>query len=122
MDVSEHLPLMPKKKVADEIRYIYHNEAVFRSFIDVLVEVAVDKVLLPMYNIPQVRASQRFTQWTDAWYFLDGFKDGAVAITGVGSKADYCNGNVSHALDVFWYNWDDYIYYADAKFSNEAWN
>lgn len=45
----------------------------------------------------------------DVYYYLAGFKDGSVAITGDDSKLTKCNGYISSALDTFWYNWAPYF-------------
>jgi len=37
--------------------------------------------------------------------YLEGLKDGTVALTGDDSKLYLCNGNVTAAKAVFWDNW-----------------
>ena len=36
---------------------------------------------------------------------LNGFKDGIVGVTGSDSLFSYCNGNISQATDVMYYNY-----------------
>jgi hypothetical protein len=49
--------------------------------------------------------ANRILAWTDSWWFLNGFKDGAILVTGNNSKWTYCNGNITDTNDVFWYNY-----------------
>lgn len=58
----------------------------------------------------------------DVYYFLAGFKDGAVAITGDESKLSLCNGYVSSSLDTWALNWMPYFEDTATKLNADNWN
>lgn len=58
----------------------------------------------------------------DIYYYIAGFKDGSVAITGSDSKASLCNGYISSSLDTWWYNWEPYFQDTATKLDANNWN
>jgi len=49
--------------------------------------------------------------------YVEGLKDGTVALTGDDSKLSLCNGNITNAKAVFWDNWIK-IFGTEEKISN----
>ena len=44
-------------------------------------------------------------EFKDFLDYVEGLKDGTVALTGDDSKLSLCNGNITNAKAVFWDNW-----------------
>lgn len=117
MDIVEELPFAPKTGVVDVFKDVYHEQVVVRSFVDVICEAVLNTFILPAYDMPTVRASQRLASFMDAVRWMNGFKDGIVGMTEDDSKLQLCNNNITNAPNVFYYNWVPFINEASTKFS-----
>ena len=75
---------------------------------DITSELLLDKVLLPSYGMPKVTQGntvQQMDHFDDIFWFVDGFKNGVVMITGEDSKLYKCNKNITDFKKVYWDNW-----------------
>lgn len=100
---------------------IYESQPVVKSFMNIISETIIDSILLPSFGMPRVQANQQLDEFGDVFQFLDGLKDGTVAITGTDSKLFLCDGNVSATLDVWWFNWQPYTVDVGTKFDTVNW-
>jgi hypothetical protein len=63
--------------------------------------------------------TMRIDEYWDILDFLNGFKDGAVRVTGEESKLYYCNGNLSDSINVFYNNYAPYFSDPTTNFNDE---
>ena len=55
MDVVEELPIAPNKGILEDIKDIYKQQPVVRSFVDIGSEFILNELLLPSYKLPKVQ-------------------------------------------------------------------
>lgn len=95
---------------------MYEAQPVVKSFINIISDTIIDSILLPSFGMPRVQASQQLDEFGDVFQFIDGVKDGTVAITGTDSKLYLCDGNISNSADVWYFNWQPYTVDTSVKF------
>ena len=107
LDIASELPFGLNREEIGLITGLYEDNRIVKSFVGTLSEVIVQELLLPTYKIPRVQDHklQRMDELTDFVYYLEGLKDGTVALTGDDSKLSMCNGNITNAKAVFYDNW-----------------
>ena len=79
------------------------------NVLSVIIENIYEAIVPAVENLthPYVQAhdTNRIVEWKDFWWLVQGFKDGAIMVTGNNSKWQYCNGNITQTNDVFWYSY-----------------
>jgi len=107
LDIASELPFGLNREEIGLITGFYEDNRIVKSFVGTLSEVIVQELLLPTYKIPRVQDHklQRMDELTDLLYYVEGLKDGTVALTGDDSKLSLCNGNITNAKAVFYDNW-----------------
>lgn len=106
-DVIDEFPVGLTREELKMLTEIYGDNIIVKTFIGTLSEFIVNDFLFPTHNIPKVGVDrlQRMDNIKDFLDYVEGLKDGTVALTGTDSKLYLCNGNITNAKAVFYDNW-----------------
>jgi hypothetical protein len=83
------------------------NTLVNRMMVEKLIDPILDQFLDLLPEIPTVgdHNYEKVDSLREMWDFIVGFKDGIVGVTGGESKAYLCNGNISRANSIYYWNY-----------------